>query len=190
MTARRALSQVRASSVRSRFLQNSRRSRPAHGQVRSSQHEAEDVGVDRREGMGREHDREAVATQAAEHGVVVTQECWAGVATGFDEAERPRVLCEDAPGRGGLADHGRPPRLVGGGHLNACKDPVRQFVDQVVLAGDVVVERHPRTNSRPKCACYPTADRGRDADSGHDYAVAGQAVGALRTNRIAAVAAG
>jgi acetylornithine/succinyldiaminopimelate/putrescine aminotransferase len=45
--------------------------------------------------MGREDDWEAVATQAAEHGVVVTQECWAGVTTGLDEAEGPCVSCKD-----------------------------------------------------------------------------------------------
>ena len=104
--------------------------------------EAVDVGVDGRERVRGELDGEAAAAQAREDGLVVAQQRRAGGAAGLDEPERPRVRGQGPSGRLGARDHRRAPRVVRAGQVDVAEHPVREAVDERLLAGDVVVQRH------------------------------------------------
>ncbi len=114
------------------------------GRRQSLDHEPVQVGVQQRVGVRHHGEREPGGTQAADHRVVVAQVGHPGVAPRVEETDRPRVAQQRLAA--GDPTVGAAPRTpVAGadrGHVHLFDDVVDHAVEHVLLAGDVVVERH------------------------------------------------
>jgi hypothetical protein len=87
-------------------------------------------------------DREAGGAQAPEHRVVKPEVGRSVVCAPLHQADRPAVPREGVPRRDRPRAQGRLPVAVRRRGFDLAEDDVDHAVEQVVLAGDVVVERH------------------------------------------------
>jgi hypothetical protein len=92
--------------------------------------------------VGGQGDREAGLAEAADHGVVVPEVGRAGGGPRLHQGDRPGVAAEGGPGRVGPLAHGLLPAPLPRRKVDLAEDVVDHAVQQRVLAGHVVVERH------------------------------------------------
>jgi len=111
-------------------------------QARLLQREPVDVTVQDRERVRGQRDREAGSPQASEHRVVVPQRGRTGRATRLHQADRPPMAAEDLTGADRPLAHGRLPVGFDRRQADLAEHQVDHAVEQVALAGHVVVQRH------------------------------------------------
>ena len=92
--------------------------------------------------MGGQLDREARVSQASDHGIVVSKVCGTGRGPRLHQPDRPAVAGEDLADRDSPLPHRRLPVGFAGGQVDLAKDDVDHAVEEVVLVGDVVIQRH------------------------------------------------
>jgi hypothetical protein len=86
--------------------------------------------------------REAGRPQGADGRVVVSQRCRAWRLPRFQEPDGPGVASQHSPSRVGSLNDLRPPVTVGGRQLYLAEDQIHDAVENLLLVGNVVVERH------------------------------------------------
>ena len=111
-------------------------------EARHVHREAHDVALDDVEGVVRQLLREAPLPKAAEHRVRVAHARAAEGLARHPEVCRPRMLKEHLVRRDHAPAHGRLPVVSVGSKVDLGRDEVDDAVDDLVLRGDVVVERH------------------------------------------------
>ena len=104
--------------------------------------EAVDVAVQQRVGVrGRRH-VEASRPEAADHRVVVAQVRRTRVGPRLHQADRPSMAEQGIADRDGPLAHGGLPVRAGYRHIDLAEDEVDDAVEDSLLVGEVVVERH------------------------------------------------
>ena len=141
------------------------------GQVLLGGGEAVDVAVQDRVGVGGHRDVEASRAEAADDGIVMLKVRRAGVGSRLHDADRPPVAEECLADGDCPVAHGGLPVTVEGRHADLAEDDVDHGVDEVVLVGDVAIERH-----RPDAELLPEAAHGE----GLDPAIVGKGHGCLQ----------
>lgn len=105
-------------------------------------HEAEHVGVEGGERVRREPHGESAAAQATEHGVVVRERDGPGVLARLQHAQRPAMAQQHLAHRAHAAPHGLLPVERGVRHLDLAEHEIHHAVENRLLVGEVVIERH------------------------------------------------
>ena len=116
--------------------------RAAEGQAELLHREAVQVAVDGRDRMGCQLDGEAGPPQAADDRIVVPERCRASVQPRVHQPDGPGVPAQRVARGGGPVAHGRLPLGVRQGELDLAEHEIDHAVENLVLAGHVVVERH------------------------------------------------
>ena len=127
---------------------------------------AVDVGVEQRERVRGELHREAGRAQAADDGVVVAQGRLARVHPRVHQADGPRVPQQALASGHRAPAHLARPVVAGPGEVELGEDVVDHPVEQRLLVGDVVVERHrldPQLRAPASASRAWPARRGRRA---------------------------
>jgi hypothetical protein len=114
----------------------------AQGQGGLLQCEAVDIGIENREGVGGHLDRESRASKASQDSIVMLQGGGSGRGPRGHQGDRPRVAPERLAGGFSTVTHRRFPVCSDDRQCNLGEDNVDHAVEELVLVGDVVVQRH------------------------------------------------
>ena len=92
--------------------------------------------------MGDQRHLEPRRPKVADHRVVVAQVRRTWVPPRLHQADRPAVAGQDVVDRDRAPTHRAPPIVAGDRHLDLGPDEVDDAVEELVLVGEVVVDRH------------------------------------------------
>ena len=92
--------------------------------------------------MGRQLNRETCVAEATENRVVMSQGCRAGRSSGLHQADGPGMPGKHRSRRLGPLPHRRLPVGADGRQFDLAENDVDHPVEDVVLVGHVVVQRH------------------------------------------------